>query len=93
LEGTLKKLAFVASAAVALICAASLVATPADAKKRHHAKKPAAATTQMAAGPGGYNAGPSHQPGGPMKSGNLCWSDKDAWANTGQGYWKPCPKK
>ena len=88
----MKKLTLVASAATALVCAASLVATtPADAKKQ--AKKPAAAATgQMAAAPGGYNAGPSHQPGGPMRSGNQCWSDRDPWANTGQGYWKPCPK-
>jgi hypothetical protein len=95
LEGTLKKLALVASAATALICAASLVATPADAKAKKHAKKPAATTSQMAAAPGygGYNAGPSHQPGGPMRSGNMCWSDKDPWSNTGQGYWKACPKK
>jgi hypothetical protein len=92
LEGTLKKLVLAASAATALICAASLVATPAEAKK--HKKPAAAAATQTAAAPGygGYNAGPSHQPGGPMKSGNMCWSDRDPWANTGQGYWKPCPK-
>ena len=32
-------------------------------------------------------------PGGPVRSGNLCWSDKDPASNTGQGYWKPCPKK
>jgi hypothetical protein len=89
LEGTLKKLALVASAATVLICAASLVATPADAKKtkRHAAAAPAG---QMAGGPGGYNAGPSHAPGGPVKSGGMCWKDKDPWANTGQGYWGKC---
>jgi len=93
----LKKLTLVASAATTLICAASLIATtPADAKK-HHKKPAAAATTQTAAGPGyggygGYYGGPRHDPGGPMKSGNQCWTDKDPWANTGQGYWKPCPK-
>ena len=99
----MKKLALVASAATALVCAASLIATPADAKKHH--KKPAAApASQMAYGPGpgpGYGPGPGpgpgygprHDPGGPMRSGDQCWSDKDAWANTGQGYWKPCPKK
>ena len=38
----------------------------------------------------GYVAGPPHAPGGPVRIGNLCWSDKDAWANTGQGYWKAC---
>ena len=38
----MKKLALVASAATVLVCAASLIATPADAKK--HAKKPAAAS-------------------------------------------------
>jgi hypothetical protein len=40
----------------------------------------------------GYGYGPRHDPGGPMRSGDLCWSDKDASAHTGQGYWKPCPK-
>jgi hypothetical protein len=94
LEGTLKKLALVASAATVLICSASLIATPVDAKSKKHAKKPAATTSQqMAAGPGGYNAGPRHDPGGPMTSGTMCWKDKDAWANTGQGYWAACPKK
>ena len=88
----MKKLALVASAATALICAASLIAaTPADAKKHH--KKPAATTSQqMATGPGGSNAGPKHDPGGPMRSGNMCWKDKDPWAHTGQGYWAACPK-
>lgn len=91
----MKKLALLASTAVALVCAASLVATPADAKKHH--KKPAAAPAQqtMGYGPGpgpGYMAGPRHDPGGPMKSGKMCWSDKDPSANTGQGYWKECPK-
>ena len=91
----MKKLAFAASVATALICAAALVATPADAK-RHH-KKPAAAPAaagMMAGGPGmgPPMAGPMHQPGGPVKSGTMCWTDKDPWANTGQGYWKPCPK-
>ena len=38
----------------------------------------------------GYMAGPPHAPGGTGRAGNLCWSDKDAWANTGQGYWKAC---
>jgi hypothetical protein len=92
MEGTLKKLAFVASAATILVCAASLIATPADAKTKHH-KKPAAAAGQMAGGPGGMNAGPSHMPGGPVKSGNMCWKDRDPWGNTGQGYWAACPKK
>jgi len=40
----------------------------------------------------GYMAGPPHAPGGPVRYGNLCWSDRDSWANTGQGYWKECPK-
>ena len=81
----MKKLALVATAATALICAAALITTPAEAKK-HHKKQPAAAPTgQTIGGPG---AGPSHQPGGPMRSGNMCWSDKDPSANTGQGYWK-----
>ena len=38
----------------------------------------------------GYMAGPPHALGGPVRDGNMCWSDKDAWANTGQGYWKAC---
>ena len=38
----------------------------------------------------GYNAGPPHHPGGVARVGNLCWSDRDPWANTGQGYWKAC---
>jgi hypothetical protein len=42
-------------------------------------------------GPGpGPGYGPRHDLGGPMKSGNMCWSDKDPWSNTGQGYWKAC---
>ena len=88
----MKKLALVASAATALVCAASLIATPADAKTRHAKKPAAAAAGQMAAGPGGYNAGPMHQPGGPVKSGSMCWKDRDPWSNTGQGYWANCPK-
>jgi hypothetical protein len=87
LEGTLKKLALVASAAVALICAASLTATPADAK-RHHRKPAPAPTTQPYGGPG--DMGMRHDPGGPMKSGGMCWKDKDTWAHTGQGYWGKC---
>ena len=87
----MKKLTFLASAAVALVCAASLVATPADAKKHH--KKPAATAGQMAYGPGpgpGYYGGPRHDLGGPMKNGTMCWKDKDPWSNTGQGYWGAC---
>jgi len=86
----LKKLALVASAATALVCAASLIATtPADAKK--HQKKPAAAaTTQTAAAFGGYNAGPRHDPGGPMRSGNKCWKGEPSHD---LGYWADCPKK
>ncbi len=80
----MKKLALVASAATALVCAVSLLATPVDAKARH--KKPEAAAQTMA----GYNMGPRHDPGGPMKSGKECWKDRDPWANTGQGYWGKC---
>jgi hypothetical protein len=97
LEGTLKKLALVASAATALVCAASLIATPADAKRHHH-KKPAAAAAQTTAygpGPGpGYNAGPRHENGGPIKSGNMCFKDTDSAHTQAQfGYWEACPKK
>lgn len=92
----MKKLALVASAATALVCAASLIATPADAKK--HQKKPAAAATgQMAYGPGpgagGYNAGPRHENGGPIKSGNMCFKEVDGAHTQSQfGYWAACPK-
>jgi hypothetical protein len=102
----LKKLALLASAAVVTVCAVSLVATPADAKKHRYHKKPAATAGQMATGPGygsstnlpggyanspGYTYGGSgHDLGGPMKSGGMCWKDKDPWANTGQGYWGKC---
>jgi hypothetical protein len=82
LEDTLKKFALVASAATALVCAVSLMATSGEAKTRH--KKPAAAA-QTWASPAGY-----HDLGGPMKSGKDCWKDRDPWANTGQGYWGKC---
>jgi hypothetical protein len=95
LEGTLKKLAFVASVATALVCAAALVATPADAKKR--AKKPAAApAAQMAGGPGMGGpgmGGPVHQNGGPIKSGSMCWKDEGSRTQAQFGYWAACPKK
>ena len=80
----MNKLAFVTTAAIALLCAASLAATPADAKTHH--KKPAAAKVAATADPG------PHAPGGPMRSGNMCWKDADPWANKGQGYWGACPK-
>jgi hypothetical protein len=38
----------------------------------------------------GYMAGPRHDLGGPARMGDMCWSDKDPWANTGIGYWKAC---
>ena len=84
----MKKLAFLTSAAVALVCAASLVATPADAKKR--AKKPAAApAAQMAGGPG--MGGPMHAGGSPIKTGTMCWKEIDA--SHDRGYYAACPKK
>ena len=83
----MKKLAFLTSAAIALVCAASLVATPADAKKR--AKKPAAApAAQMAGGPG---MGPMRTGGSPIKTGNMCWKEVDVTHD--RGYWADCPKK
>ena len=89
----MKKLTLVASAATVLVCAASLIATPADAKK--HAKKPAAAATgQMAYGPGpgpGYGGGPHHSGGYPVKSGSMCWKEIDTTHD--RGYWNECPKK
>jgi hypothetical protein len=93
LEGTLKKLALVASAATALVCAASLIATtPADAKKHH--KKPAATTSQTAAAPGygGSNAEPTHVHGGPVRSGNMCWKDDGSHTGSQFGIWVACPK-
>ena len=86
----MKKFALIASAATALVCTASLLATPVDAKHRH--KKPEAAAQTMGYGPGpmAYNAGPRHDLGGPMKVGGQCWKDRDPWANIGQGYWGKC---
>ena len=84
----MKKLAFVASVATALVCAAALVVTPADAKKR--AKKPAAApAAQMAGDPG--MGGPMHAGGGPVKTGTMCWKEIDVTHD--RGYWAACPKK
>ena len=84
----MKKLALVASAATALVCAASLIATPADAKK--HAKKPAAApAAQMAGGPS--MGGPMRSGGSPIKTGTMCWKEVDTAHD--RGYWNECPKK
>ena len=87
----MKKLALVTSAATALVCAASLIATPAGAKK--HPKKPAAAApAQMAYGPGpGYGGGPYHAGGYPVKTGTMCWKEIDTTHD--RGYWNECPKK
>jgi hypothetical protein len=80
-----------------VICAASLIATPAEAKKHH--KKPAATTSQQAAGYGpgyaygsGYMAGPTHQNGGPVRSGSMCWKDEGSRTQAQFGYWAACPK-
>jgi hypothetical protein len=86
LEGTLKKLALVASAATALVCAASLIATPADAK-RHAKKPPAAPAAQTAGGPGMGG----HEGGAPVKTGTMCWKEIDTTHD--RGYWSNCPKK
>jgi hypothetical protein len=115
----LKKIALVASAATALVFAASLIVTPAASQQAYgpgpgpgyssstnlaggYANSPGYAYGPgpgPAYGPGpgpgyaygsGYMAGPPHEPGGPVRNGNLCWSDRDPWGNTGQGYWKPC---
>jgi hypothetical protein len=76
MEGTLNKLALF----TALLCAVSLAATPADAKKRT-AKKPAAGVTVVS------NA---HQPGtGPARTGGMCWSGSDT---RGFGFWTACKK-
>ncbi|HML13717.1 MAG TPA: hypothetical protein VK456_10445 [Xanthobacteraceae bacterium] len=85
----MKKLAFLTSAAVALVCAAALVATPADAK-RHH-KKPAAAPAGQVAYGGGAGG---HVHGGPIKSGNMCWKEDMYAGHTGSqfGYMAPCAK-
>lgn len=89
----MKKLALAASAAVALVCAASLVATPADAKRHHHKKPAAAPAGQMAGGPPGGPGmgGPMHVGGGPRKSGAMCWKEIDV--SHDRGYWADCPKK
>jgi hypothetical protein len=84
MEGTLNKLALLATAATALLCAASLAATPADAKTHHYKKHRTAVVADAAPG--------AHQPGGPMRSGNMCWKDVDPWAHRGLGYWAACPK-
>jgi hypothetical protein len=84
----LKKLAFLASAAVALVCAASLVATPAEAKK-HYYKRPAAAAAAVAYGYGpgpGYGYGYGwHNLGGPARSGAMCWKDAEGFGTHTQG--------
>jgi hypothetical protein len=72
----LNKLAFVTT----LLCAASLVAAPAVAKTHHKKAAPAVATT---ADPG------PHNPGSPIRSGNMCWKEPDT---RGLGYWAACPK-
>lgn len=92
----MNKLALVASAATALVCAASLIATtPADAKKHHKKPAPAAAAGQMAYGPGpapgGYNAGPQHAGGYPVRTGAMCWKEIDT--SHDRGYYANCPKK
>jgi hypothetical protein len=90
LEGTLKKLALLASAAIALVCAASLVATPADAKRQHkRAAAAPAAAGMMAGGPG--MGGPMHTGGSPVKTGAMCWKEIDVTHD--RGYWAGCPKK
>jgi hypothetical protein len=82
----LKKLALVASAATALICAAALV-TSADAKKR--VKKPAAAPAgQMAYGDSVEP--PPRGAGGPIRSGNWCWKHEFGYTTRSQyGHWVP----
>jgi hypothetical protein len=82
MEGTLNKLAFVATAAVAALCAVALIATPADAKKRKRAPAP---RTDITANAGGLE----HHPGGPIRSGRMCWKEPDT---RGMGYWAACPK-
>jgi hypothetical protein len=76
-------------AAITLICAAALVATPADAKKR--VKKPAAApASQMAYD--GSAVPPPRGAGGPVRSGNWCFKFGPPGMTTGSqyGYWRPC---
>ena len=86
-EGTMKKLALVASAATALICAAALVDTPADAKKR--VKKPAASPAGQMAYRGSVDP-PPRGAGGPIRSGNWCWRHEFGYTTRSQfGYWVP----
>jgi hypothetical protein len=85
MEGTLKKLALVASAATALICAAALV-TPADAKK-HVRSQARSAVAQMVYG---GSAESRRQGGGPIRSGNMCWRYALGYTTASQyGYWVP----
>ena len=87
MEGTfVKKLAILASAATALLCAASLVVAPAEAKSKH--KKPAAAPVAVVS-----NAGPSPNGSiGPAKNAGMCWGNTTAnsYESRGFGYWKGC---
>ena len=85
----MKKLALVASAATALICAAALVDTPADAKKR--VKKPAASPAGQMAYRGSVDP-PPRGAGGPIRSGNWCFKFGPPGMTTGSqyGYWRPC---
>lgn len=83
----MNKLALVASAATALICAAALVATPVDAKK-HVRRHAAPAAGQMVYG---GSAEPRHDAGGPIRSGNMCWKNAFGYTTQGQhGYWVVC---
>ena len=83
----MKKLALVASASTALICAAALVATPVDAKKHGRRHAPPAGG-QMA--DGGSVEPPPRGAGGPIRSGNWCWMHEFGYTTRSQyGHWVP----
>ena len=80
----MKKLALVASASTALICAAALVATPVDAKKHVTRHAPPAASY------GGSVEPPARDGGGPIRSGNWCWKHSEGYTTRSQhGHWVP----
>jgi len=85
----MKKLALVASAATALICAAALVATPVDAKKHVRRHAPPAAHQMVY---GGSAEPRPREAGGPIRSGNWCFKFGPPGMMTGSqyGYWRPC---
>jgi hypothetical protein len=70
-----------------LICAATLVAIPVDAKKHVRRHAPPAASQMVYGG----SAEPRHVAGDPVRSGNMCWKNAFGYTTRGQhGYWATC---